>query len=1152
MYKIYTKNFCGLSSYKSPKLLKVMKLTIILCLAAFMQVSASSFAQKVSLNVKNAALSDVLNNLSSQSGYNFLYNEVTIEKAKPVDLSVSNQPFTTVLELCFKNQPLMYVVNGKTVVIKSKIIQVAPVTTITGTVTDESGSTLPGATVNVKGTQISVITDVNGKYAINVPETAKALTFSYIGMATQDIEISNKTMINVVLTLKKNTLSDVVVIGYGSQKKSDINGSIASVTAKDIENIPQVSIDQLLQGKASGLTISQNSGAPGSSTSVHIRGITSLSSSNEPIYVIDGVVMSGDATNKSTSGRSVALAPNNGENGVSPLALINPNDIENIEVLKDASASAIYGSQASNGVIIITTKRGKNGQAKISYDGYYGIQQQPRFLPMMNLPQYAALQNALNDNINVPRSGEFVNPSLLGPGTDWQRAVFKTAGQQSHQLSISGASNGNDYYISGAYLNQDGTIIDNDFVRYSFRTNVNSQVKPWLRVGTAVTGSRAISNAAISNNGGIVYLALLSGPDQPVYNADGSFAGPTADQITNGAQINPVARAHDLTNNLTRSNLTGSLYADLKFYKDLTLRSELNGDFNYGLNRVFNPTYTYGGYSNPTASLQEYASNSTYWAWKEYLTYSHNFAKKHDLTFLLGHEVTKAEWNGTTEGVQNFFSNNLQTLNLGDAKTATVDEYKDASVTESVFGRANYSFNNKYSFTATLRADKSSKFAEGHQTGYFPSLAVSWRLSEEPFMAGIKKFADNVKVRVGYGQVGNQNVPNYLYGSALVPFATGLGTGFAIDKIPNTGLTWETAIQTDIGIDFTLFGGRVEGTFDYFDKTSKNFLFQQPLPAFLLGASADYNSTGVINPPYVNGGNLTNKGFDFNFTTHNIASKSFNWNTSVVFSHYANKIVSLANGLPSINANVTVSFLNLPVTSTRVGLPVGEFYGYQVKDIFRSDAQLRSAPVQFGRPVANNSGGTWLGDIQYVDTNHDGKIDALDQVPLGDPSPKFTYGITNTFTFKGFDLSVFLNGSYGAKIFNVLNYQIAGLSGRYQNQLASSANFWSLSNPTSNIPAPRSGDNPNLLNSDRFIESGSFLRVQNVTLGYTIPSALSKRLQLARLHVYAGAQNLYVFTPYKGLDPEIGSTNQNVFLTGIDLGRYPSPRTITFGINATF
>lgn len=1154
MYKNFTAKICGAYSCISPKYKKVMKLTVFLWVVAIMQVSAYSFAQKVSLNVKNESLDEVLTDISKQSGCNFIYNAMMLKSARTVTLSITDASLSLALQECFKDQPLTYVLDGNTVVIQKKTALgfSAQEIIVTGVVSDDKGVTLPGVTVVVKGTKTAVITDVNGKYSILVPANGKTLVYTFVGMQSTEVVINGRQVIDVVLKLASTELGDVVVIGYGTQKKGDINGSIASVSAKDIENIPQVSIDQLLQGKASGLTITQNSGAPGSETSVHIRGVTSLTLSNEPLYVIDGVAMSGDATNKTTSGRSVALSPNNGESGVSPLALINPNDIESIEVLKDASASAIYGSRASNGVILITTKRGKNGTARINYDGYYGLQQQGRFLPLMNLQQYAVLQNALADNLGVPRRGDFVNPSLLGPGTDWQKAIFRTAAQQSHVLSVSGGKDGNDYYISGGYLSQNGTIIGNTFDRYSFRTNVNSQVKPWFKLGATVTGSRAISDAAISNNQGITYLALLSSPDQAVYNADGSYSGPTADQITNGAQINPVARANDITNNLVRNNLNGSAYNDLRFFKDLNLHSEVNGDFNFSNTRVFQPTYTYGGYSNPTATLQEYSANSTYWSWKEYFTYNHNWNKKHDFQATLGHEVSKSSWGGNTTGVQNFLSNDLQTINLGDAKTITASEYKDASTTESAFARAIYTYNNKYSITGTFRADKSSKFAPGHQTGYFPAAAVSWRLSEENFMESVKKVANNIKIRLGYGQVGNQSVPNYLYGSALNPFATGLGTGFAIDKIPNADLTWETSIQTDAGIDFSLFNGRIDATFDYYDKSSKKFILQTNLPAFLVGQSADYSSTGVIGSPYANAGQLSNKGFDFNLTTHNIVSKSFTWNTSVVFSHYDNKVISLANSVPFINANVTVSFLNLPVTRTQVGLPVGEFYGYQVKGLFKTDAQLRSAPIQFGRPIGNTSGGTWLGDVQYVDVNHDGKIDEADQGPIGNPNPKFTYGITNTFAFKGFDLSIFLNGSYGAQIFNVLNYQIAGLSARYQNQLASVANFWSAANPTSDIPAPRSGDNPNLKNSDRFVESGSFLRIQNVTLGYNLPEPLAKKLQLSRIHIYVGGQNLYTFTPYKGLDPEVGSTNQNVFLTNIDLGRYPIPRNLTFGINAQF
>lgn len=1024
--------------------------------------------------------------------------------------------------------------------------------TVTGTVLDDKGVTLPGASVTVKGTSVSTGTNLDGKYSIVVPAGSTTLVFSFIGSTTQEVVIGTRTAVNATLKSTTTALSEVVVIGYGSQKKEDVNGSISSVKASDIANIPQVSADQLMQGKVAGVTITQNSGAPGSQTSVHIRGVTSLSLSNEPLYVIDGVPISGDATNQSTSGRSVQLSQNNSSNAVSPLSMINPSDIESIDVLKDASATAIYGARASNGVIIITTKRGKNGTARIGYDGYYGFAQQGRFIKMLDLQQYAALQNTLADLSGVAKRGEFADPSLLGTGTNWQKAVFRTAPTQSHQVSISGGKDGTDYYISGGYLTQDGTIIGTDYNRYSFRSNINSQVKSWFKVGTALTGSRSEQNATLGDNTGIIYNALLSSPDQAIYNADGSYAGP-ASTLQGG--INPIAQAQSQVNNLLRSNINGSMYADLRIIKDLTLRSELNGDFNWSTNNVFNPTYAWGAYVNTTAKLTEYMANSQYWGWKEYLTYTHTFAQKHALTALLGYEVNQSTYGGVTAAVSGFTAGNStanQTLNNGTASTATNSEYKGSQELESLYARGIYTYNNRYSLTATIRADKTSKFAEGHQTGYFPSFALGWRVSEEPFMADVKKYADNIKLRAGFGEVGNQNVANYRYGTALTAVSTGLGTGFVVDKVANANLTWESAQQTDIGLDFTLLNGRVDATVDYFNKTSKNFIFQANLPAYVLGGSAEYSSQAVVGSPYINGGQISNKGFDFSITSRNIIGKNFKWNTNVVFSHYKNLVVSLASGTPYIDGTITTGFLSLPVTRTVVGGSVGEFYGYKVKGIFKTTEQLASAPVQFGRAVSNSTGGTWLGDIQYVDVNGDGIIDSKDQTSLGTPNPTFTYGITNNFSYKSFDLSIFLNGSYGGKILNALKYSTENLGGLYQNQTVESANYWTLANPNSNIPAPKIGDNPNLYNSDRFQESASFLRLQNVQLGYNFSGALVKRIKLNRLKVYVSGQNLYVFTKYSGLDPEVGSFNQNVFLTNVDMGRYPIARTITFGVNAEF
>ncbi|WP_311953742.1 TonB-dependent receptor [Mucilaginibacter terrae] len=1128
-----------------------MRITFLLLITFFVQLSFATHAQTLTIDQGNTSLLKAIKEIQRQSKYQFLYTDEMLKGARPVNLSFKNATLEEVLTSCFEGQPLTYVVKNKTVVLRRRITGSATTDvqaiTVKGKVLDNKGQPLAGVTVKIKGASAGTVTDPNGNYSIAVANGTVTLSYSYVGFVTQEIVVENQTTINVILQESVKSIDNVVVIGYGTQKRGDINGAVSSISARDIQNVPQTSIDQMLQGKAAGLTITQNSGAPGSSTSVHIRGITSLSGSNEPLYVIDGVPVSGDATNASTSRTSPLQSINNDQTAVSPLSLINPNDIESVDVLKDASAAAIYGSRASNGVIIITTKRGKNSASKVTYDGWLGFQQPAKYLKMMDLKQYANLQNALGELYGAVRP-EFADPSLLGKGTDWQREIFRTAVMQSHQVSISGGKEGTNYYLSGGYLKQDGMVIGSGFNRYSFRSNVNSQVKNWLNVGMTLSGSRTNENVIFSDNNGIIYNALLNAPDIAVLNADGSYAGPPANQV--GGAINPVAQALSITNNLIRNKINGNMYADIRLSKDLTLRSELGGDFNFTDNRLFNPTYAWGQYVNTTASLNQLTTQNTFWDWKEYLTYSHTFKSKHAVTALLGHEVQQYTYRGMSAYRQKFFSNDVQTLNLGDAATARNDEFKGSGVLESAYARGIYTYNGKYSITATIRADKSSNFTPENNTGYFPSFAASWRVSDEPFMAKFKTVADNIKLRVGYGQVGNQDVGGYLFGSSLTPSATGLGTGFFFNQIPNPNLTWQTSIQTDLGIDASLFGNRIDLTFDWYNKTSKNFLFQQPLPAYLIG---DANYLGGINPPTINGGNLQNKGFEFTIRTQNIRGEDFKWNSTLIFSHYANKVVSLANNSGPLIGEVVNGFLHLPVTRTTVGSAIGEFYGYKVAGIFQNDAQLRGAPVQFGRPINPTQSGTWLGDIQYQDLNNDGKIDQNDQTSLGNPNPKFTYGFTNNFSFKAFDLSIFLNGSYGAKILNVLNRTIGGMSSLYQNQLASVAGFWTPTNTGSNIPAPKGGtDNPNLVISDRYIESGSYLRIQNINLGYNLPAKLINRVSLSRLRVYASVQNLYTFTPYKGYDPEIGSANQNVFQTNIDLGRYPIPRTITFGVNAEF
>lgn len=1045
--------------------------------------------------------------------------------------------------------------------------------TIKGNVSDDTKVTLPGVTVTLKDSKIAVITDINGNYSITVPKNATSTTlrYSFVGMQTQEVAINGRSVINVILKSSATQLSDVVVIGYGTQKRGDVNGAISSVSAKDIQDIPQPSVDQMLQGKAAGVTVTQNSGAPGAAVSVNIRGITSFTGS-QPLYVIDGVAIDGNAGN-AIGGNGVALtsqaSPSQQETNVSPLAQLNPDDIESIDILKDASATAIYGSRGANGVVIITTKKGKSGSAKIDYDFWYGDQTQGKFLQMMDLPQYAAFENTLADEFGIGRRVEFSNPSVLGPGTDWQEAIFKNAPEQSHTLSISGGRDGSDYYISGGYFNQQGTVLGSSFDRYTFHTTVNSQVKDWFRAGTSISANQSNQNIGLGNSYGIIYNALLAAPDQAVYNADGSFAGPAVVNGTIEGGRNPVQEALNITNTLLRSNVQGSLYGDILFTKDLTLHSEVDGNFDWNDAKTFLPTYSYGAtgssaaFVNTQASLNEYNSSDTYYNWVEHLNYNHTFGKS-AITALVGHEVWESTYDGIQAGTKGFTAGNtIQTLNLGTQANNQLGEPKGSTTMESLLARVIYTYDDKYSITASDRSDRSSNFAEGHQTGYFPGVAVSWRISQESFMTDIDKVVNNLKLRVGYGTTGNSNIPGYRYGTAITPVVTGLGTGFSFYNFSNPNLTWETAIQKNIGLDFSLFNSRIDASIDAYDKTSKNFLFQQPLPAFLAGGVAEYSNVAIVQPPYVNAGNIQNKGIEFSITSRNIVGKDFKWTTNVIFSHYNNKVLSL-NGAPPIIGNVSTGFgPQIPATLTQVGGPVGEFYGYKVQGIIKTQAQLQYLAAHpqnvlgisgtAGEPITSDrtvSNGIYLGDIEYAGNNNGAPNT---QYALGNPNPDFTYSITNTFSYKDFDLSIFLNGSYGGKVLNAVDFQTEGMYQLYMNQTASVANFWTPSNPTSNIPTPRSGfGNNNLVMSDRFLESASFLRLQNVRLGYNLPSRWAKYIKMNHLKVFVSGQNLYVFTKYTGLDPEVGSLDQNPTLQNIDYGRYPTPRVITFGLNAEF
>ena len=1026
----------------------------------------------------------------------------------------------------------------------------AQTNTISGIVSDTKGVTLPNVNIKIKGTNISSTSNFDGKYQINASKEA-VLQFSFIGFKTQEVIAKERTTINITLTENAEELKDVIVIGYGSQKKKDVNSAISTIKSKDLENLKQVSVDQMLQGKASGVSVTNDSGRPGGAASIRVRGATSLTGTNEPLYIIDGVPVSGDATNTSTSGRPISgndfsSSGGSGNTASSPLSLINPNDVESIDVLKDASATAIYGSRGANGVIIITTKSGKKGSGKISYEGYNSAQSVYKKLDVMNLQQYAIYENQLASIFGTQPRPEFSHPELLGPGTDWQKAIYRTAQTKSHQISFSGAKDGTNYYLSAGFMDQEGILLGSGYKRYTMKLNLDSKVKNWLKIGTNI--NTGISNETITVNQsytGLISNALLMAPDVPITNADGSYAYPVIGQ-TGAVYFNPVAEALTKDNKLVRKNFLGNIHAEANLYKGLKYRLEVGANTEFSVNTEFAPSNVYNTVNDLFLRNQNWYSTNI----KNLLTY--DFSKnKHKLTLLAGQEANDSHWQGTSIEAHGFLTNSNYTLNLADPTLTKATGYKGSQSLSSIFARAIYDFDSKYSATASVRKDVSSKFdpTTNNQTGYFHSLSGSWKLSNESFMESTKKYIDNIKIRIGYGTTGNQQIPNNRYSALLNQQNSGLGSGFLVANIPNPDLKWESMAQTNIGLDFTLFDSRLSTSFDYYNKRSSGFLFQVPLPSYLTGGGAQY---GGIDAPYSNIGSMQNKGYDITLG-YNTKENTFNWNSSLVLSHYKNELTSIQSDLVLIQQINTNGYIPVDVTNSIVGNPIGMFYGYETDGLFTDLATLNSAPIQFGQTVGLGTGHTYLGDVKYKDINGDGKIDEKDKTFIGNPHPNFTFGFTNNFKYKNFDLSIFLQGSSGNDILNLTKRNGTLNANLFQNQLVDASNYWSPTNTNTNTPRPINNlDNPNIFISDRYVEDGSYLRIQNLSFGYSLPQNVISKIKMTRVRVYGSIQNLHTFTKYTGYDPEVGSFNQNALLTGIDNGRYPSPRTYSFGVNLEF
>ena len=1044
---------------------------------------------------------------------------------------------------------------------------------VTGNVTDQAGDPVIGASVMEKGNgKVGVVTDIDGNFAITVSSAKATLVISSVGLQTQEIPLNGRTKLDVVMKEDSEVLDEVVVVGYGTSRKVDITGSVASVGEDALDLTISPNVDQMLQGKIAGVQVTTNSGAPGGATSIRIRGASSLNSSNEPLYVIDGVPMTNSNNN---IGGFDWMGGSGGQTTLSPLAAIAPSDIVSIDVLKDASASAIYGAAGANGVVLITTKRGQAGHTNITYDGYVAWQTPTKKMDMMNLREFAKYQQQLNAEQIIGDNNMddiFKDETLLGKGTDWQDEVFQTAFMQNHQLNVSGGNDKTQFSISGGWTKQNGILIGSNFERFNTRFNVDNNFTDWFKIGGSLAYSRT-DETVNRNDGsdGILMQAMTMQPQIPVRDFQGNWAGP-ASGTSGSSTYNPVALAVLINNTALRQRMFGNFYAQAEFLKHFTFRTEYAFDAAQNKNIGYKPRYEFGSQSNLINQMRQAEDHSWYWMQKDYLTYHQTFAEKHDVTAMIGFEVSKSSWENIDITKENFTNDKFHVMGE-DGNFKTNHGYKDHQSTASYFGRVNYGYDNRYLLTATLRADGSSKFGPENKWGYFPSVAAAWRINQEEWFKA-NEWVNNLKLRLGYGQVGNSNIDNYLYTSTMQSLLTPGGTAYFPANLSNPKLKWEASEQYNVGVDFSAFNNRIELSVDWYLKQTKDLLMQTFTPPHI--ASSDPNDKGsAIQSPWSNIGKTRNTGIDISLNYRPIVSKDWNWTGNITVSINKNKVVSLNDDSQVIYAKADWWPAFQTVSMIRVDEAMGVFYGYETEGLFQNEADIVGHATQTGgnEPYANRidrQSGAWVGDIKFKDQNGDGVINSDDQKVIGDPNPDFTFGWTNTLSYKDFDLTVGLNGSVGGKIFNFTRFKTEGLTSIWDNQMARVLDRCKIGlidpngsqTDISNVYLESEGNglprfsnldgNGNQRMSDRWLEDGSFLRIANVSLSYNLPRKWAEKAFLQNARLYVNIQNLYTFTKYSGYDPEIGSFNQSAMKQNYDMGRYPSPRTYTLGLNPTF
>ena len=1072
------------------------KCIVGLCLFTLAQLSAVA---QVTFKVKNKTIQQVLQQIERTAGYSIFYNDKLPGLKTKVDFTANNEPIDKVLGRLLRETDIDYRLEGtKQIVLTRRVKRELPANNqhkpVKGVVKDAKGEPLIGVSVSIEGTPNGTITDMDGRYRLDASPGAQ-LRFSYVGFQSHTLRVGHGDTYNIVLHEDDKLLDEVVVVGYGAMKRKDITTAVSIVSTKDLDERPLISAAQAIQGKAAGIQVVQPSGAPGSGLSIRVRGATSVQASNEPLYVVDGMPTDN-------------------------ISDISPNDIETMQVLKDASSAAIYGARAANGVVLITTKRGVAGTPRVKFSAYAGLSKLGRKLDALNTEEYKELMADLKKVSNVAPS----IPETEHRFTDWTDLFFKTGLEQNYQLSLQNGSDRLQYFISGGYTDQEGIVEKSHFKRYNFRANLDSKQTKWLSLSLNFSYAHTNGQWVRENSSSMRAGSILSVINTPPFMRkwDANHDGWYDEQAYGSRILNPLA-ANAADNNTATDYVKGAFGATLHLAKGLTWKTTFGIDLNNERwNYYLDPVSTSDGRATK-GRVEESTARNFEWLLENILTYETSI-DKHHLSAMAGATQQHAQYKGSwmagydlSESYPHIHSMAAANQIDKDATGAGASAWSLASF----LGRVAYNYDSKYLLTMNFRADGSSRFAKGHRWGAFPSVSAGWRFSEEPFMLPLKPIVDDAKLRVGWGMNGNQGgIGNYSYlagmtVSKVTPTADNLYPGLAIaaGTAANKELTWEKTSQWNMGLDITLWNGRLTFSADAYYKKTTDLLLTVSLPD-------NVNLPGGITR---NDGQMVNKGVEFNVSSQNLKG-AFQWNTDFNLSFNKNRLTRL--GLNKIYYYGEMYETKEPAIVLREGLPLGSFFGYISQGV---DPET--------------------GNIAYADLNDNGLTDPGDRTIIGNAQPDFTYGMTNTLSYKGFSLSLFLQGSQGNDIFNATRIDTEGMMD-FRNQSKTVLHRWRRPGMMTDIP--RVGNDENIHNSTRFVEDGSYLRLKTATLSYNFDKRLIGRWGLSRLQLYVTGQNLLTLTRYAGYDPEVNAYGANAVQLGIDYGTYPQSKAVIFGLNVEF